>query len=74
MSGKPSAAIKLGDLLANPKGGKFFPVCAEDGAPAVWQCDWIRILWHPSAYNGEEARRLPLSGPSACGATLQCSM
>ena len=27
---------------------------------AVWQCDWIRILWHPSAYNGEEARRLPL--------------
>ena len=28
---------------------------------AVWQtCDWIRILWHPSAYNGEDARRLPL--------------
>ena len=49
MSSKPSAAIKLGDPL--PKGGKFFPVCAED---------WIRILWHPSASNGEEARRLPL--------------
>ena len=49
MSSKPSAAIKLGDPL--PRGGKFFPVCAED---------WIRILWHPSAYNGEEARRLPL--------------
>ena len=60
MSSKPSLAIKLGDLLANPKGGKFFPVCAEDGGPAVWQCDWIRILWHPTAYNGEDARRLPL--------------
>ena len=61
MSDKPSAAIKLGDLLANPKGGKFFPVAAEDGGPAVWQTsDWIRILWHPSAYNGEDARRLPL--------------
>ena len=60
MSSKPSMAIKLGDLLANPKGGKFFPVCAEDGGPAVWQCDWIRILWHPTAYNGEDARRLPL--------------
>ena len=59
MSDKP-VAIKLGDLLANPKGGKFFPVCAEDGGPAVWQCDWIRILWHPTAYNGEDARRLPL--------------
>ena len=60
MSGKPDMAIKLGDLLANPKGGKFFPVSAEDGGPAVWQCDWIRILWHPTAYNGEDARRLPL--------------
>ena len=60
MSSKSSMAIKLGDLLANPKGGKFFPVCAEDGGPAVWQCDWIRILWHPTAYNGEDARRLPL--------------
>ena len=60
MSSKPSMAIKLGDLLANPKGGKFFPVCAEDGGPAVWQCGWIRILWHPTAYNGEDARRLPL--------------
>ena len=29
-------AIKLGDLLANPKGGKFFPVCAEDGGPAAY--------------------------------------
>ena len=35
-------------------------MCAEDGGPAVWQCDWIRILWHPTAYNGEDARRLPL--------------
>ena len=60
MSSKPSMAIKLGDLLANPKGGKFFPVCAEDGGPAVWQCDWIRVLWHPTGYNGEDARRLPL--------------
>ena len=47
-------------IKANPKGGKFFPVCAEDGGVAVWQCDWIRILWHPTAYNGEDARRLPL--------------
>ena len=47
MSGKPNMAIKLGDLLTNPKGGKFFPVCREDGGPAVWQCDWIRILWAP---------------------------
>ena len=60
MSGKSDMAIKLRDLLTNPKGGKFFPVSAEDGGPAVWQCDWIRILWHPAAYNGEDARRLPL--------------
>ena len=72
MSGKPSAAIKLGDLLANPKGGKFFPVCAEDGGAAVWQSgDWIRILWHPSAYNGEEARRLPLCLEPSEGATAE---
>ena len=58
-------AIKLGDLLANPKGGKFFPVCAEDGGPAVWQCDWIRVLWHPTAYNGEDARRAPAPVPGA---------
>ena len=53
MSSKPSAAIKLGDPL--PKGGKFFPVCAED---------WIRILWHPSAYNGllNEAAAAELAG------------
>ena len=69
MSSKPGMAIKLGDLLANPKGGKFFPVCAEDGGPAVWQCDWIRILWHPTAYNGEDARRLPLClEPNEAGA------
>ena len=24
------------------------------------QCDWIRILWHPTAFFGEDARRLPL--------------
>ena len=72
MSGKPSAAIKLGDLLANPKGGKFFPVCAEDGGAAVWQSgDWIRILWHPSAYNGEEVRRLPLCLEPSEGATAE---
>ncbi|CAE7816459.1 pfh1 [Symbiodinium microadriaticum] len=49
------------ELGAAGRGGKFFPVSAEDGGPAVWQTpDWIRILWHPSAYNGEDARRLPL--------------
>ena len=44
---------KHGDQARRPlgqpaKGGKFFPVCAEDGGPAVWQCGWIRILWHPT--------------------------
>ena len=60
MSGKP-VAIKLGDLVTNAKGGKYFPISSEEGGPAVWQpAEWLRILWHPSAYNGEEARRLPL--------------
>ena len=59
MSGKP-AAIKLGDLVTNAKGGKYFPISSEEGGPVVWQpAEWLRILWHPSAYNGEEAR-LPL--------------
>ena len=55
-------AIKLGDLLTNPEGWQVLPrLSAEDGGPAVWQSgDWIRILWHPTAYNGEDARRLPL--------------
>ena len=57
--------------LAFPKPpGSFPPIMGEkvrsaggiffSGGPAVWQCDWIRILWHPAAYNGEDARRLPL--------------
>ena len=60
MSGKP-VAIKLGDLVTNAKGGKYFPISSEEGGPVVWQpAEWLRILWHPSAHNGEEARRLPL--------------
>ena len=29
MSSNPSMAIKLEDLLTNPQGGKFFPVCGS---------------------------------------------
>ena len=51
MSGKP-VAIKLGDLVTNAKGGKYFPISSEEGGPVVWQpAEWLRILWHPSAYS-----------------------
>ena len=64
MSGKP-VAIKLGDLVTNAKGGKYFPISSEEGGPAVWQpAEWLRILWHPSAYNGEEnSEGAPLRTP-----------
>ena len=53
-------AITLGDVLVNAKGGKFCPLKDAEGRPPTWTSDWLRIIWHPSAYGEPEARRVNL--------------
>ena len=53
---EPKSSVKLGELTTNQRGGRVFPASAEAWQPQ----EWMRILWHPSPYGSEEARRLPL--------------
>ena len=56
-----SLAIELGDLTFNARGGKFFPLRGQGSSPPVWtSSDWQKIIWHPSAFNDPEARRVDL--------------
>ncbi|CAE7913387.1 pfh1 [Symbiodinium necroappetens] len=53
---EPKSSLKLGELTTNQRGGKVFPASAQ-----AWQFqEWTRILWHPSPYGSEEARRISL--------------
>ena len=49
--------LQLGELATNTKGGKYLPVSTPEG-PAVHRTEWLRILWHPNAFNDPEARRV----------------
>ena len=68
MSSKPSMAIKLGDLLANPipKGGKFFPVCGgRRGGGVAVRLDQNPVALHGLQGPGGPAGQQVHGGPEA---------